>query len=123
MHQTKLKYAYFLNSVYNSKSVLRLIIIFLSLTGCSPKLISPIPTSDDASRGKAIWTDCTIEKLKETHTLYINKCGSCHGLKDPKSESEEAWRKIVPPMAKKAKISSAEQDLILNYLLVMRGRK
>ncbi len=91
---------------------------------CTPK-IAPAPAASaisdaDVQRGKIFWSDCTLEKLNAAHTLYTNKCGTCHALKDPFSEDEAGWRKIVPPMAKKAKLTDEEQALILNYVLTMR---
>ena len=88
---------------------------------CTPKLIPP--TSADAERGKANWAECSVEKLTQAHQLYIDKCGGCHSLKSPESESEESWRKIVPPMAKKSKLTSEEERMILHYVLTMREAK
>src|SRR5438045_1560382 len=98
--------------------------VLLILTGiycCTPKLA---PTSSgfteaDVTRGKTFWSECNMEKLTAARTLYTNKCGTCHSLKSPDSRSEEAWRKIVPPMAQKAKLTQEEQDMVLAYVLTM----
>jgi hypothetical protein len=88
---------------------------------CTPKLIPP--SLADADRGKVLWNDYSLETLNQAHTLYINKCGTCHSLKMPSSESAESWKKIVPPMARKAKLSAEEENTILRYVLTMREAK
>ena len=95
--------------------------ILILICCCTPKL-SP-PTSEDAERGKTSWNNCSLEKLTEAHSLFVSKCGTCHALKPPVSQSEESWKKIVPPMAKKARLNPEEQDLILHYVLTMRQDK
>ena len=91
---------------------------------CTPKLAPSSAFSEsDVARGKVFWSDCSIQKLDAAHTLYTNKCATCHSLKAPASEDEAGWRKIVPPMAKKAKLSAEEESQILNYVLTMREAK
>ena len=80
-------------------------------------------TETDVMRGKAFWSECSIEKLNAANTLYTNKCVTCHALIEPSSRNEERWRKIVPPMAKKAKLTADEESMILNYVLTMREGK
>ena len=108
------------------------IFLFLLIAGiysCTPKA-APSPakttsafTDTDVARGKVFWTDCSIEKLDAANTLYTAKCGTCHSLKAPTSRDEEAWKKVVPPMAKKAKLTAEEEALILNYVLTMKDAK
>ena len=105
-------------------------ILFLFLTiliyCCTPKAkvaTGPEFTDADVQRGKAFWSECSVEQLQSAKSLYEGKCGSCHALKKPSSEDEVRWRKMVPPMAQKAKITAAEEALILNYVLTMREAK
>ena len=108
-----LKYACSLDSI--SKKF-PFVIILVLLYCCTPKLLPP--TEADATR-----TNSSLSSLQQAHSLYINKCGACHTLKLPPSESEENWKKIVPVMAKKAKLNASEEDLILHYVLAMREAK
>ena len=106
---------------------LTLLLIVVALYCCTPKM-APAPaasafTQADVTRGKVFWNDCSVEKLDDAHTLYTSKCGTCHSLKKPSSEDEAGWKKIVPPMAAKAKLTTEEQALILNYVLTMREAK
>ena len=49
--------------------------------------------------------------------LYDGKCGECHNLKKVDNYSSEAWAKILPVMAKKAKLAESETALIQEYVM------
>jgi cytochrome c5 len=91
--------------------------VLAAFVACT-KLITP--TQPDADRAAQMFPGTTIADLNQGKMLYEQNCGKCHSLKKPKSRSEEAWRKIMPPMAKKAKIDKEKEDLILRYVLTMR---
>jgi hypothetical protein len=104
----------------------RSIFIFFAvfLSACSVKLISP--TQSDVDRVSDKYKGYTLIDLNGGMALYEQKCGQCHGLKNPTSETESDWVNIVPDMAQKAandpdvkKINNNEQDLILKYLVTM----
>lgn len=90
----------------------------LFATGCISPLL--IPAEQDVSRAKVKWESVTLGSLKQGHQLYMSKCGSCHYLYRPPKFSEEKWKKEMPDMSERAKISKIEQEHILTYLLVMR---
>lgn len=78
-------------------------------------------SQSDADRAAAKFPGTTMEDLSRGKTLYENNCGKCHKLHAPQSRGEEAWRKVVPPMAKKAKMDESGADLVLRYLVTMCG--
>ena len=90
-------------------------------TAAVPSNPFPAPVQADADRGKTTWSECSLENLTQAHTLYMNKCGTCHNLKALSSQDEAGWKNIVPPMAKKAKLTAEEQELVLHYVLTMRN--
>ncbi len=90
----------------------------LFLTACSPKLIKP--TVVDETRGKAIYSDVTLAGLEKGHELYAIKCGKCHKLYAPVSRSEAAWKKILPVMGRKAKLTPEEYKVIEQYVFTMK---
>lgn len=49
--------------------------------------------------------------------LYTAKCASCHKLMPVKDFSSTQWKKIVPDMAKKAKLDATQENMILKYVL------
>lgn len=55
-------------------------------------------------------------ELAAGKTIFDNKCGRCHDLPVPNHYSKEKWVPIMNSMAKKAKISEADRDLVYNYV-------
>ena len=98
---------------------LAVLFILAALVACSKVLM---PTQADADRATTKFPGTTLAELNEGKTLYTDNCGKCHGLKKPTSLNEEGWRKIVPPMAKKAKINAEQEDKILKYVVTMSAR-
>lgn len=88
------------------------------IIACSPRLIKP--TLTDETRGKNLYADVSLASLEKGHELYIAKCGSCHKLHKPDSESEAEWRKILPVMARKAKLDPRQYELIERYVFTMK---
>ena|ERR1051325_7468696 len=119
MPRKKFKYAFSLASV--SKKIISGGIFLVLFYCCTPKLLPPAEA--DAERAKSFWNESSLASLQNAHKLYINKCGSCHALKLPSSKNEEEWKKVLPEMAEKAKLSAQEEQLILNYVLAMREAK
>lgn len=78
---------------------------------------------NDADVNYAIsrWNDATKESLTEGQKLYKTYCGECHALLNPKKESENELTWVVPDMAKKAKLTEAQGDLILRYMLTKKN--
>lgn len=50
-------------------------------------------------------------------TLYSENCGKCHKLPEINSYSEEKWRQIVPPMARKAKLAPEQEKQVMSYVI------
>jgi cytochrome c5 len=76
-------------------------------------------TQADADRAAAKFPGTNLADLEKGKTTYEANCGKCHKLHAPASRNEEAWRKIVPPMAKKSKLDAASEDLVLRYVVTM----
>ncbi len=94
-------------------------IIFTGVTGLL--LVACKPTTVEAVKeDKKEVTEAAVEfpnaTVAEGSTLYVENCGSCHKLKPVKNYTTERWAKIVPPMAKKAKIDSEKEAKILAYV-------
>jgi len=66
-----------------------------------------------------VTSTATLAELQQGHTLYLNRCGSCHGLYSPDSFSSSNWQSIMSSMAPKAGLSQADATLVLKY--VTRG--
>lgn len=90
--------------------------VLMAFVACT-KLI--VPTQPDADYAAQSFPGTSLEDLNQGRLLYKDNCGKCHLLKKPSSRTEEEWRKIVPKMAKKAKIDAQKEDLILRYVITM----
>jgi len=55
-------------------------------------------------------------KYLEGKTLFDNNCGKCHDLPHPSQYSKVQWSKIVPSMAKEAKLDATQENQILLYV-------
>ncbi len=101
------------------KTVFFLLTVFIAACG-GAKFATP--KDADVVRGTSKFPGLTLADLQNGHMLFTQNCGKCHDLKPPKSKTEEQWRKIMPPMAKKAKIDAAAEDAILKYVVTMSSR-
>lgn len=93
------------------------IYVILLLSACSATILTP--AQGDADRGAQKFPGLTLAELNQGKTLYEASCGKCHGLKKPNALDEAGWRKIVPPMAQKAKIDAEAERLVLQYVVTM----
>jgi mono/diheme cytochrome c family protein len=74
-----------------------------------------VPTSADAT------ANATLAELQQGRTLYVNNCGSCHGLYSPDSFTSSQWKNsIMPSMGSKTPMNSTEKTLVTKY--VTRGQ-
>ena len=89
----------------------------LFLAACGTALKLAVPNEADATRAAVKFPGTTLADLNKGKAAYEANCAKCHGLKDPARYSEEKWRKVNPPMAKKAGIDAATEELILKYVL------
>lgn len=91
------------------------------LLNCAPaKIINP--TQADAERMRSKFPEYTLADINEGKKLYEANCGNCHGLKDPTKKTADKWEHEVPKMAakinkKEVKLTDAQQELILKYLV------
>lgn len=52
--------------------------------------------------------------------IYDVKCSKCHRIYPPTEYAPEEWRLWAGKMAKKAKLDSAREELLLRYLELLR---
>lgn len=93
------------------KKIFSLVLMSALVVACSPK------TTESVSHKTETSTKTLSTEALQGKELYANKCGTCHKLEPIHEFSEEKWRKIIPPMAKKAKIDANQENLILTYVL------
>jgi len=101
------------------KKVLVIITISFLVACASYKPI--VPAQSDAERSATIIPETTLEDLNQGKAIFENRCHKCHSLKKPFTKSNEEIRTALPKMAKKAKIDSKQEELVLKYLLTMNN--
>lgn len=77
--------------------------------GCSPVLYVPGPTDTSS--------EVSLDMLREGRALYVRQCGSCHSLHLPGEFARNVWLTNLEEMSEKARISTLEKKLILDYLM------
>jgi cytochrome c5 len=100
------------------------IYVILSLTllaACSNKLLTP--QRSDMARAKAKYPGVTLADLKKGKEIFDDHCGKCHAYKNPQTKNQAQWERIIPPMAKKAKLDKTQEDLVLKYVVVLSDKK
>lgn len=100
--------------------VIALAILF---TGCATSKVALTAVEDaNYKYGKGKFTSYTKKQFLEGKLVNEKNCGSCHKLKDPARFTEQQLNKIIPNMAKKAKITDAEKDVVLKYYVASGKR-
>ena len=95
----------------------RYLIIFISIVLVSCATTQLIPTEQDLILAPVHGSGSDLASLNKGYNLYVNKCGACHYLYRPAKFEAEKWKRDMPEMSERAKITKEEQRLILNYLL------
>jgi hypothetical protein len=82
------------------------------LVACAPKVV----VEQEVTPIK-VQTETKPEvKYLEGKTLFDNNCGKCHDLFHPSQYTKAQWSKIVPAMAKEAKLNAEQENQILLYV-------
>jgi nitrate/TMAO reductase-like tetraheme cytochrome c subunit len=93
----------------NMKKTLILITIGATVLACSPK------TGEITKTENAPIVFPSTE-LANGFEMYKANCGNCHKLKNEMNYSKEKWAKILPRMAKKAKLNATQEKSISDYV-------
>ena len=95
-----------------------LFLLFLIIIGCASVL--PIITEEQSRHLSTRWPNITSRALNDGRRLYIDHCSGCHSLYVPSRFNEEQWKYIVKKMQLKAKLTDAEKELVLMYILAAK---
>lgn len=88
--------------------------------GCSTVVVHP--SARDARWASEKWPGTTVAELEEGRSVFVARCAGCHNLPNPGSKSPEEWGNVVGEMATGARLTAADQDLVLRYLSVASER-
>ena len=79
-----------------------------TLAACTPKTAEVVEAKET--------TEFPSSEIAEGSTLFVSKCGRCHKLPEIDKHSQEQWKKIIPSMAKKAKLDATQESNVMNYV-------
>jgi hypothetical protein len=85
---------------------------------CRPLLLID-PGQKDIARADEKFPGTTLEDLQKGKKIFESNCNKCHSLKMPFRVTEERIYKVLPVMAKRAKLDAKEEDLVLRYLITI----
>lgn len=80
----------------------------LAVVSCGPK------TTTVSTEEKAM--NFPNAKVEDGYNLYAQSCNRCHKLKTVEDYSREQWDKILPNMAKKAKLTPEQEATVNEYI-------
>jgi cytochrome c5 len=78
-----------------------------------------VPAQSDADRAAKNNPGVTLADLEQGRAIFEKSCHKCHSLKRPFAHTPEEIETVIPKMAKRAKLNSQQQELVLNYLVTM----
>ncbi|RAJ04115.1 hypothetical protein LX64_02993 [Chitinophaga skermanii] len=81
-----------------------LAVMALLIYSCSPK------SGASSSEKFAKYAD------SEGKTLFMDKCGRCHGYKLPETRSADKWVKVIDRMAPKARLNADQKAAVLTFV-------
>lgn len=81
------------------------------LASCAPKTTEAViePVKDPA-------IEMPTAEIAKGKDIFEAKCQSCHGLKTIDDYTTTQWGKILPRMAKKAKLDAANTEYVHTYI-------
>jgi hypothetical protein len=91
------------------KLILPVGILFVALVSCSKGTVSAV--TETSAISPVEYNEAQVANL------YTNRCGTCHALQAREKYTAKQWERIVPEMAKKAKLDATQEAMILKYVL------
>jgi len=70
------------------------------------------------SDASVAWSETDLQAARR---LYLNKCARCHKFHDPAKYVETEWRDWMEKMSRKARLSAAEEEQLVQFLGLYRA--
>jgi hypothetical protein len=103
------------------KKILVLLAVVACLVACESLNYVPPATPQMAAaiKGRPV----NVATLRKGRTLLVHRCIECHTLPPLWHYKTEDWPEIVNSMAHRARLTPAEQDAVVAYILAVRSQK
>jgi mono/diheme cytochrome c family protein len=99
------------------KITITILILAGIVFGCSRKTVA---SSDEIVISNKTSTETKTSNAELTsagQTLYTNRCGRCHGLKNTENYTQQRWENILKTMIPKARLNDEEAKQVTAYVL------
>lgn len=95
-------------------------IVLPLVVACASARLAPTP--GDVVWAATQWPGTTAADLDAGYSVYRRRCAGCHHLPLPSAHAPEKWRRTMIEMTPKARLTSAEHEIVLRYLLSIQAR-
>lgn len=94
-------------------------VLVTALAACGTAVPRVSPALVDVASTR--WPGMDAQRLEAARSLYVAKCGTCHGLYPPSSCTEAHWPAVMAEMAPKSKLNADQSEEILRFVLAARA--
>src|SRR5438067_1970148 len=95
------------------KKTIIITILALVVFACHRKTVASVPSENETTKPNA----ARSAMIAQGKTVYIAKCGRCHGLKNTAKYTPERWTTILQKMIPKAKLDESEAEQVTAYVI------
>ena len=93
-------------------------ILILLIFACQRKTVASSEIVSSNQPNSEVKTEApSSELIAQGKTVYINRCGRCHGLKKTTKYTAESWTKILKTMIPKSKINATEAEQVTAFVI------
>lgn len=105
------------NTIFEIK-ILTQMIIFMKKTVAAMFITAFLMTVSCTNQGTPAKQESLSDgaKIAQGKTIFENSCGRCHDLPEPKDYTDQQWIPIVNSMAPKAKLTTAQGEMVYLYI-------
>jgi cytochrome c5 len=94
----------------------------LLMVACSHKTVPTTTSTTNTSTSTTTTTTTTSTSantamIEAGHTVYTNRCGRCHELKDVTAFTQQRWDGILKSMIPKAKLDDTQAQQVTAYVM------
>lgn len=101
------------------KATISIVILALIVFACHRKTVAStnniIISNKISTASKTSGADSKMSPAGQS--IYINRCGRCHGLKNTEKYTQQQWENILKSMIPKAKLNDEEGKQVTAYVM------
>lgn len=90
--------------------------IFAGIAGCATMHAPPPPPATGLGT-------TSPEEFDAARKIYVSQCGRCHKFYNPNKYTDSEWNGWMRKMAKKSKLTAAQEEILARHLELYRSEK